>query len=143
MSEDRMAYGNEVQVWEKDSQELRDLIEKAGMNQVSAAAALGFTDRAMRGYVSGRQEVPCVVLYAMRYVAEHMPNQVRWLQVHWKKAGREVKPSDRFEIRAVNGDMQFLVNGEVAIRGHLEDLVEKGLVSVHTTQSNDRFLWAP
>lgn len=140
MSEDRTPYGDESQKWEQDAREMRDLIEKAGLNQVSAAAVLGFTDRAMRGYVSGREPVPRTVLLSMRWIAEHQPNLERYLQVHWKAAGVTVTRGDKFKPPyEKDGELLFEVNGKVAIRGTLTDLLQRGVVSIHTTFTADRF----
>lgn len=144
MSEDVKPYGApSTPADEPTPDELRTLIARTGLSQRRAAESIDVSERMMRYYASGQEKIPRVVLYAMRYLAEHAPNQVRWLQVHWEKVGREVAPpAKRVEIRAVDGDMRFIVNGEVLIRGRLDDLVRMGVVSVHTTQADDRHLWS-
>ena len=49
-------------------QQLRSLLEKAGLTQAEAARLIGVTDRTMRRYVSGATRVPRVVVCALLYV---------------------------------------------------------------------------
>lgn len=49
-------------------QQLRSLLEKAGLTQTEAARLIGVTDRTMRRYVSGATQVPRVVICALLYV---------------------------------------------------------------------------
>jgi predicted transcriptional regulator len=49
-------------------QQLRSLLEKAGLTQTEAARLIGVTDRTMRRYVSGATRVPRVVVCALLYV---------------------------------------------------------------------------
>ncbi len=140
MSEERVPYGNEAQQWEKAAAELRGLMGQAGLTQVAAAHELDYSERAIRGFCSGREPVPRAVLYAMRYIVEHLPNRERWLQVHWKKAGITVTKGDQFSPPVDTGkELVFKVNGKEVIRGALEDLQRRGIVSIHTSYSSDRF----
>lgn len=52
------------------TQELVALIERSGLNQTTAAAALGMTPRAIRHYLAGDRPVPLVVILAMRWIAQ-------------------------------------------------------------------------
>ena len=51
--------------------ELRDLIAAAGLNQTSAAQALGMSRRMLQYNLSGSHEVERRTLLAMRWLAEH------------------------------------------------------------------------
>lgn len=53
------------------AEELRDLISAAGLNQRTAAEALGKTQRTVEYWLSGTQEVPVMAILAMRRIAEH------------------------------------------------------------------------
>jgi len=144
MSDHLLTYGKDSVRWEQDARTLRDLIEEAGMTQMAAAAALDLPERAMRGCVSGREPVPRAVLYAMRWVVQHRPNKQRYLQVHWKRLSMEVKRTDGFIIDFFEGGEALIrVNGVETLRGKLDELERRGLVSIHSSYSNDRFLLPP
>jgi DNA-binding transcriptional regulator YiaG len=52
-------------------EELRALIEAAGLSQGAAAQALGKTRRIVEYWLSGKQEVPRMAILAMRRIVEH------------------------------------------------------------------------
>lgn len=139
MSEDKAPYGAEAREWAKAAQELRALMESAGLSQIAAAEELDVSERVMREYCSGRVAVPRAVLYAMRWVVDHVPNRERWIQAHWKKAGLTVSKGDKFACKDLGDRIAFYVNGAEEISGTLDELLARGLVSVHTSYSSDRF----
>jgi hypothetical protein len=139
MSEDKVPYGDEAEKWEKDAQELRALMDSAGLTQIAAGKELDVAERTMRGYCSGREPVPRAILFAMRWLVEHKPNNERWLQVHWKKAGLTVSRHDKFRLVENGKELSIRVNGGEAIHGTLDELTERGIVSLHTSYSSDRF----
>lgn len=49
--------------------QLRKLLDRAGLSQRAAARLLGIDERTMRRYASGEYPVPVVVEYAIRWVA--------------------------------------------------------------------------
>lgn len=139
MSEDKVPYGAEARQWAKAAQELRALMDSAGLSQIAAAEELDVSERVMREYCSGRVAVPRAILFAMRWIVDHVPNRERWVQVHWKKAGLEFKKGDRFEQRQEGDRLLLFKNGIEEISGTLDELLARGLVSVHTSYSSDRF----
>jgi hypothetical protein len=132
-------YGAESKRWEKAAQELRALMESAGLTQIAAAQELDLSERVMREYCSGRAPVPRAVLFAMRWIVDHVPNRERWIQVHWKKAGLSVSKGDKFKCADLGDRIAFYVNGVEEISGTLDELLARGLVTVHTSYSSDRF----
>lgn len=139
MSEDKVPYGAEARQWAKAAQELRALMASAGLSQIAAAEELDVSERVMREYCSGRVAVPRAVLYAMHWIVEHVPNRQRWIQVHWKKAGLTVSKDDKFQCKDLGDRIAFYVNGVEEISGALDELLARGLVTVHTSYSSDRF----
>lgn len=55
----------------KPVEELRALIDAAGLNQRTTAEALGKTQRTIEYWLSGQQDVPRMAILAMRRIAEH------------------------------------------------------------------------
>jgi hypothetical protein len=139
MSEDRMAVGADAKQWERDAQELRVLMESGGLTQVAAGKELDVSERAMRGYCSGREPVPIAVIYAMRWLVEHKPNKERYLQVHWKKLGMTVSRTDSFQLDLVGDMVQLRVNNRPVLNGPLVAQLQKGIMSLHSSYSSDRF----
>jgi hypothetical protein len=140
MSENHETNGEGESPWERDAQELRALLETGGYTQAAAAAELECPERSMRGFCSGREQVPRSVLYAVRWLVEHKPIQERWLQVHWKKLNMTVSRNDKFQIDFRGGNVRMLVNGQQAFLMSMKQLLEVGIASLHTSYSSDRFL---
>lgn len=68
MSEDVKPYDTGRPSESPTPEELRQLIAQTGLSQRRAAEELGLAERTMRYYASGQQEIPRVVIYALRYL---------------------------------------------------------------------------
>jgi hypothetical protein len=139
MSQDQSVYGGESNYSHHAAQELRALLESAGLSMTAAAKILDISERAFRSLCTGKEHVPASILYALRWIAERRPNTERWLQVHWQKAGISVVRGMQFELSRDGKRISIcLRGGERLIDDDIDNLRRHGVVSIHTSYSCDR-----
>jgi hypothetical protein len=68
MSEEVKPYDTGRRSENPTPEELRELIAQTGLSQRKAAEELDLAERTMRYYASGQQDIPRVVIYALRYL---------------------------------------------------------------------------
>lgn len=71
MTEDVPPYGGTTTGTEQRAAELRALAVLLGWSQRETARQLGWPERDVRYWMSGRMAAPPMVLYAMRYLEQH------------------------------------------------------------------------
>lgn len=57
------------------AQSLRSMINKLGWTQKRTALQLGVTERTLRYWLSGTTTIAPMVIFAMRYILEHHPDE--------------------------------------------------------------------
>lgn len=139
MYQDQAAVCGESSYSHLAAQELRSLLECAGLTQAAAARLLDAPERTFRSYCTGTEHVPAAVLYAMRWIAERRPNEERWLQIHWRKTEFSVTRDMNFEISRAGDRITVCVRGgERLLDDEIQNLLRRGVVSIHTSYSSDR-----
>jgi hypothetical protein len=145
MSEEKTPYEIEGEKWMAQAAEVRRAVDNLGLTQAAAARELDVSERSMRGYMSGREAVPRVVLYALRYLEENKPtNPSRFLQVHWKKLHFLPQRDMQFGIE-LRGELfsVWIQNDQyrdpIITERPFKELLQQGVVSVHKSSTPDRF----
>lgn len=72
MSEDVTPYQAQ-QAEQPSAEELRGLLQRAGLGQRAAARELEIEERSLRAMCGGKQRIPRAYIYALRYLADRAP----------------------------------------------------------------------